>query len=214
MNLKGVIFDLDGVLADTENLKAEAHSKTTHYLGQNVNKNLYIKVMGKSFTEVAKTFMEKGNLSFPIGEYRNTFNKQYKKMLQKDVRIKNGAKIFLRTLSTNQIEMVLVTSSEKWMADLILNKTNIYKYFKSIISSEDIKEEKPSPEPYLEAIRKIELNVNECVAFEDSETGIISASAAGLIVYGLRHRYNANHDFSMAKDEYNSFNDINFRTLL
>ena len=64
MNLKGVIFDLDGVLADTENLKAEAHSKTTHYLGQNVNKNLYIKVMGKSFTEVAKTFMEKGNLKY------------------------------------------------------------------------------------------------------------------------------------------------------
>lgn len=214
MHFKGVIFDMDGVLVDTESLKANAHSDTTAFFGNRVDKLSYINLLGKSFDEVAKNFIKHAKVDCSIDNYRKIFNKKYEFKLQRDVRLNEGAEELLTSLFDNSIFLALVTSSQKWMVNLILSKLGILKFFENIVSSEDVSEEKPSPEPYNKALMKIRLNANECLAFEDSESGIISASAAGLTVYGIRHRYNVKQDFSLAKGEFRSFTEIDIYNLI
>ena len=214
MNLKGVIFDMDGVLVDSESLKAESHSDTTAFFGNRVDKFIYISLLGKSFDEVAKEFIKKANINCSIDNYRKIFNEKYEFKLQKDVKLNEGVEQLLISLFDKNIFSALVTSSQKWMVNLILSKLGIQKFFDNFVSSEDVTEEKPSPEPYKKAIMKIRLNADDCLAFEDSEAGIISAYASGLTVYGIRHRYNVRQNFSLAKGEFHSFTDINIYNLI
>lgn len=163
---KAVLVDLDGTLFDTEklddrvlyrileqhNLKKFKFNKGTldNYLRRITDKRTRIKV-------------------------KERFLKEYKNALKiSEIKVNY---VILKIIKKMGIKAALVTSNLKAITKLLLKKYNLEQYFDVIITCEDVKDHKPSPEPYLLAIKKLKIKGNEALVFEDSKEGINSAKA-------------------------------------
>lgn len=209
-----VIFDMDGILVDTEKLKAEAHSSCTKSFGVHVNQDLYSTLMGQSFSEVASAFIKETGLKVNAEDYKERFNSIYQKKIACISNLNNGVINILNQCRTLNLKLGVVTSSERWMLEKILSNVGILQLFDVAIASEDVTEEKPSPEPYLSIVNRLGVSPEQAIVFEDSEPGIQSASKAGITVFGLRHLYNRQHDFGLAKKEFTSFVEVDLTELV
>ena len=196
--VKAVIFDLDGVIADSEKLKGEAHARTCRLFGGQVSADIYRSVMGQSGDSVMKAFLEAGSIKAGRNDYRRTFGEQYRLLLEGGVNAMPGAVELLKILAEQNWKIGLVSSSERWMIDLILKDLSVKDCFDVVVSGNDVAEHKPSPGLYMRAIELMAVKPEEVVAIEDSESGIMAANRAGIKVIALRHLLNQNHDFSQA----------------
>ena len=98
------------------------------------------------------------------------------------------AERFLKELATFSQKIALVTSSPKIRAKRILERHNIYSHFNNSVTGEDVIAGKPDPEPYLLGASKLNVNPEECLVFEDSNNGILSALAAGMYVIAVDNK--------------------------
>ena len=202
-------FDLDGTLVDTENHKAEAHKETIEYFGGNIELDSYYNLIGNSFEYVFEEL--KSELTISITDYKKIFNKSYLEKLD-NITLMDGAIELIQKIYSKKIKMALVTSSEKWMMEFILNKLKIKKYFTITVSANDVIKNKPNPEPYLKVINF--LNSKTTYVFEDTKPGIISAKKAGAIVFGIKNSNNKISDLKVASRVYMNFNDFDFDEIL
>ena len=104
--------------------------------------------------------------------------------------------------------MGIVTSSRKDHFELIHRQTGFLKYFDFVVTSEDVKNTKPDPEPYLKALEISGMKKDECIVVEDSERGLRSAIAAGLKCYIIPTSLTLNSDFSRAEKILNNIKEI------
>ena len=202
----GVIFDLDGTIIESEEIKAECHySVITHYKGI-IDKQFYENCIGNSFKNVASSFLKEAHLNVPFEDYKSLYNKYYQERIKSITKPIDGFYNFLEFLDRQKIKIGLVTSSDKWMVTEILTNLNIINSFDIIIAKEDVKQEKPSPEPYIKA--KQGLNVDKSIVFEDTTAGFVSARGITEFVYGIKHKYNLKQDFNLAKGVYDNYRQI------
>jgi HAD superfamily hydrolase (TIGR01509 family) len=198
MSASGVLFDLDGVLVATEALKAQAHSETVALLGGRLDPDYYSQVMGKSHYLAAKEFSEAGGIAFEHERYAEAFKAAYGALLESGVELMPGALALVAALRERGYRLAVVSSSLRWMMDKVLAQTGLDEHFEACVSGDDVEEEKPSPEPYLKALDELSLESSQAVVIEDTESGIASASAAGVKAIAVRHEFNGRHDFSGA----------------
>jgi len=185
----GFAFDLDGTLVDTEKYKSLCHNETIKYYGGNAPSGVYFNFTGNSFDFVFGKLTLYLPVSISLEEYEKTFNDFYLKILQERKIIpEDGALKLLEKISSYGIKMALVTSSTKWMTDLVIKKAGISNFFDFFVSGDDVKNNKPAPDPYLLAIELLQSVIT--FAFEDTMPGIQSAKSAGAIVFGVRNKYN------------------------
>lgn len=209
-----VLFDMDGVLVDTEELKAETHSACIASFSAQVSKDLYSMLMGQSFNEVASAFIKETGLKIDAKEYKKRFNSIYRKKIDQISKPNDGCINTLKQCQALNLKLGVVTSSQRWMLEKILSNVGILKLFDATIASEDVIEEKPSPEPYLSILSKLAVSPEQAIVFEDSAPGIQAASKAGIAVFGIRHFYNQHHDFSLTKKEFTSLIEVDLTELV
>jgi HAD superfamily hydrolase (TIGR01509 family) len=198
MSVRGVLFDLDGVLVSTEELKARAHAETVAELGGRLDPGYYSQVMGKSHYLAAKAFSEAGGIRFEPERYAERFRAAYGRQLNEGVEAMPGALSLVAGLRARGYRLAVVSSSLRWMMDIVLARTELEGRFDAEISGDDVSAEKPAPDPYYEALEKLGLPPGRAVVIEDTESGIASARAAGVRVIAVRHEFNASHDFGGA----------------
>jgi HAD superfamily hydrolase (TIGR01509 family) len=203
----GVLFDLDGVLVATEELKARAHAETVRRYGGALDLGFYGEVMGKSHEEAARAFIEASGADLDTAAYARVFNAVYGDLLKTDLHPVPGAAELVAALRGEGYRLAVVSSSLRWMMDEVLNRTDLADAFEASVSADDVAHEKPSPEPYLKALSELGLEPGRAVVIEDSETGVASAVSAGLPVIAVRHRFNVRHDFSRARAELDGLGD-------
>jgi HAD superfamily hydrolase (TIGR01509 family) len=195
----GVLFDMDGVLAATEGLKAEAHAAAVRDQGgTGVTPELYRRVMGRSYAEVSVEFARGGGIEPDRERYDRVFRETYRRLLDERLRPMPGATELVEALADRGLRLAAVSSSERWMMDRILTGTGLERWFAATVSSDDVTEEKPAAEPYVEGLQRLGLSEDRAVAVEDTEAGVASARAAGLAVIAIRHEYNGGHDLGAA----------------
>ncbi len=195
---KAVLFDLDGVLVATEDLKAIAHSQTVARYGGHLVPAFYGHVMGQSHPAANKAFTEASGVDIDPQDYERTFRSIYGELIGEGVSQLLGASALLEELGQQGYQLAVVSSSLRWMMDEVLARAGLTGFFQVSISADDVQEEKPSPEPYLLALAELSLDPGDAVVVEDSEAGVASAVNAGIEVVALRHKYNGEHDFSGA----------------
>jgi HAD superfamily hydrolase (TIGR01509 family) len=196
--LRAVIFDLDGVLVNTEPLKGMAHAETVTALGGRGDPAWYRTLMGQSHERVIREFMQRAGIEATPEQYDAIYHARYAALMRDRVRLNPGATSLNLAITAAGLRRALVTSSARWMTEEIVRRTETQDWFEVVITADDVTREKPDPEPYRKALAGLALDPDDAVAIEDSESGACAAVAAGLRVIGIRHEMNDGHDLSMA----------------
>jgi HAD superfamily hydrolase (TIGR01509 family) len=196
--MRAVLFDLDGVLVDTEPLKGQAHVETVESFGGEAKVDWYKELMGESHDRVREGFLERSGLEVSGDEYDEEYRAAYARFLRSEGRLRDGARALMRGLRARHVSMALVTSSGRKTVERILDRFGLRATFDVVVSAGDVAREKPAPDPYRKALAGLSVPPSDAVVLEDSESGVRSAVAAGIRVLAIRHAFNGRHDLSGA----------------
>ncbi len=177
--LKAIFWDNDGVLVDTERLYFRATQHVLATVGVLLTQAQYIDlflVQGKGAWHLAA---EKGVSPSAIAQLRHARNALYSTFLCEEPLLMADVRAVLDTLHGAYV-MGMVTSSEPDHFALIHQTTGLLPYFQFVLTARDYTHSKPHPEPYLLAVERSWYCKEECLVIEDSERGLMAATAAGL----------------------------------
>lgn len=174
--IEAVIFDMDGVIYDTEAFYLKHWIEVFDEYGYEMTKAIYINAMGRGRKKVKEYFKSVFGDDLPIDEmYIKKDKLLFEAIRNKEVPLKPGALEFLSYLKNNNIRTALATSAKRERLDIQLEDSPIVQYFDAIVCGDDVINSKPDPEIFLKAARKIGANPEKCIVIEDSEAGIKAA---------------------------------------
>lgn len=181
--LKAVIFDLDGLLADTEPLSFRIYQELLAPYGLGFPLSHYAAhYSGRTAIANLQQCRQEFGLDTSVDELLCQTEEIERQLLAEGVDLKKGAYTLLHYLRSRGLSIALATSSVKDRAEGILNKAGIAGYFDVFVCAADIQHSKPHPEIFLRAAQKLGLSPVECLVLEDSEAGVEAAFRAGIPV--------------------------------
>lgn len=179
--IKGIIFDMDGLMFDTERLVIKAWDFAGKQMGYSITKDIVIKTLGLNTENTRRVFIEHLGNNFDFYVFRKIRVDYMTDYIDKNgIPIKTGLIELLDFLKSNHYKMTVATSTEKEKTEYYFKKANISYYFDDIVCGDMIERGKPEPDIYLKASKIIDVAPNECLALEDSPIGILSAYRAGM----------------------------------
>lgn len=177
--IKGLIFDMDGLILDTETISNKLLIDIFSKYDINLNEEIISKTIGLEKKKAIKVFEEYLGDKIPIKDIINLHKKVVNDYLEKNgVPVKLGLIELLNYLDEEKIKKVVATSSYRKVAENVLIRANVYNRFDDIICGDEIKESKPSPDIFLKALEKLNLPADEVIVLEDSRMGILAAHRA------------------------------------
>lgn len=196
--IKGIIWDIDGVILDSEGLHAEVESETARNFGININPDDVIKLYSgvhieEEFEDMARRF----SVDMPLDRALAIRREILERHIQEGVPTVPHAEEVLFSL-TAQYKLGFVTSSERYFIEPALRGVGLLKLFEAQVYGDEIEHPKPDPEPFLKAASLLGVTPNKTVAVEDSINGFKSAKAAGMLLIARRAEHNRHIDFSLA----------------
>ncbi len=205
--LEAVIFDMDGVIFDTEKYYLNIWTEVFSRRGYKLNPDIYISLMGTGRANVIKVFKESYGQSLPMDEmYKEKDDMLLNAIKNNMVPIKDGAEEILRFLKENNIKTALATSSRRERLRIQMEMHDIFKLFDTVVSGEDVQRGKPYPDIFIKAADKIKAQYKKCIVIEDSLSGIKGAHKAGMYPIHVE-------DLKKADEEILMYCKKNFRNL-
>lgn len=197
--IKAVIWDMDGVLVDSENIHPVVESETAKQFGMDFPpekvRELYLGVqLENEFNDMVS---RSGKSGITYEQMRKVRDEILKKHLKQGIESVPFAKEVVNELSPIY-KMALVSSGERFWGEDALDKLELLKYFSVVIFGEDVENHKPNPEPFLKAAEFLGLQPSEIIVVEDSESGFKAAKTAGMKLIARRSQHNKEKDFSPA----------------
>lgn len=180
LSFNAVIFDMDGLMFDTERIFIKAWDYAGEKVGIGRAGYMVEKTLGMSIEMSRDIWREEFGTSYSTKELRR-YTKEFlqKYYSENSVPVKDGLFELLEYLVHNGIKMAVASSSPKWEVEKHLKANNIYHLFDVILCGDMVTRSKPDPEIYRETCRHLGEEVNNCIALEDSKSGILSATSAG-----------------------------------
>lgn len=178
-NLKLVIFDMDGLIFDTERLSYESWKEAAKEFNIDFDLNLLYKLLGTNHESVRNTLHNEFENKINVDNYIMERNNIYlSKIMNGEVEKKKGIEELLKYLTDKNIKKAVATSSNREIAYKLLKDSGIYDYYDYILCGDEVKKSKPNPEVFLRVAEKLDIPANQCMVLEDSEAGTIAASRA------------------------------------
>jgi HAD superfamily hydrolase (TIGR01509 family) len=176
---QAVLFDMDGVIFDTETLYRDATIAAARHAGFQLPQSVYLETIGLPAPAVRELLLAQFGKDAPLEDFWRHASELFEEMAQTDLRTKPGLPEILSLLETEQIPSAIVTSSNRALVEAHLSAVGLQGRFKTIVAYGDYNAGKPHPAPYLLAAERLGLPISDCVALEDSRNGVLSASSAG-----------------------------------
>jgi HAD superfamily hydrolase (TIGR01509 family) len=205
------IFDLDGLLADTEPLHCRAYQMALFEHGVRLTAADY----GDHWVRCGKGIHEwLGQHGFDLDPVALRASKaiHYQDLLRSSLRAMDGADAVLNRLA-GKMRIGLASSSYRDAVNGVIHGLGIANYFDTIVSGLDVARVKPAPDIFLEAARRLGVDPADCAVLEDAEKGVLAAHAAGMRCVAVPNEYTRDHDFSKATYVCSSLNDVTFKLL-
>ena len=179
-----VLFDMDGTLIDSEPYWMESEQAlAAEHNGSWTDKD-GLDVVGMSLDKSSRLLKERANIPLEPEEIVDVLTEEVQKKLRKVVPWRPGAKELLQDLKSHGVKTALVTMSMHRMAQQVVDAID-FPAFDVIVAGDDVRHGKPHPEPYLKAAELLGFEPKNCIAFEDSISGLTSAEQAGTIAIGI-----------------------------
>ena len=209
--ITSVIFDLDGLLADTERLHCLAYQEALRFHGAAVTDREYGEHWVRSGRGIAEWITDRGLTLDPIA-LRADKSRAYLDLLRSQLRPMEGALALLEKLHGRK-NLALASSSYRDAVDGVLTGLGITRYFQVIVTGLDVSRVKPAPDIFLAAAEQLRVSPAECVVLEDAEKGVIAANLAGMRCIAIPNQHTYHHDFSRATRVCSSLNEITVELL-
>lgn len=177
--IKAVIFDMDGVIVDSEGLHQAALQKMLEVHGKKVAANYFQCFIGIHDKVILQQIKDELNIAESVEELLRQKEKYFFEQVKEKLKLFKGFRTFLTVVKEKNLRLAITSSSTRVYLNFVLEKFDLKHNFPIIISGEDIKHPKPDPEPYTKTIEQLKLKPEECMVIEDSIAGLRSAKAAG-----------------------------------
>lgn len=172
---KAVIFDMDGLMIDSERVTYNEYVKKLHLLGHDdFTEDVYINCLGKNKAGICQVFFDHYGDDFPMVEVWDDVHVWIDDELRRHVPKKKGLDELLEYLKKNDYKTIVATSSGRARVDEILGNAGITEYFDDSICGDEVTHGKPDPEIFLTACEKLGVTPDEAIVLEDSESGILA----------------------------------------
>jgi HAD superfamily hydrolase (TIGR01509 family) len=187
--IEAVVFDMDGVLVDTEHLWDEVREALTDEWGGRYTPEAQEAMMGMSSPEWSRYLHEVVGLREPPEVINAEVVRRMLERYEMDLPVVPGAVEAVRRLAREGYRLAVASSSNRELIDGVLRRLELSELFEVTVSSEEVARGKPAPDVYLETAHRLGLPPGRCAAIEDSASGIRAAHAAGMrvIAYPNRH---------------------------
>jgi HAD superfamily hydrolase (TIGR01509 family) len=176
-----VIFDMDGLLFDTEALYQEAIMTAAGDVGREMTPAIFHSMIGRPWLQTRQFLLEHYGSSFPVDEFRAAWHRHFDVIVATRLALKPGAVELLDTLDALDLPRAIATSSSHRTAQHHLTAHELVDRFHQVVAHGDYAAGKPAPDPYLKAAERLGVDPSLCLALEDSHNGVRSASAAGMM---------------------------------
>lgn len=197
MTSAGVIFDLDGVIVDSEPLQHQAYNLVLERFGVRVTEDEYGRewiAAGRGPEYAVRTYA----LPVTAEELRRLKDPIYHTLLRETGALMPGAREALVRLSS-VFSVALATNSSATDADFILDRFDLRRFFRAVVTREQYEDAKPAPDAFRTAALRLQLPPQRCVVIEDAYKGVVAAADAGCACIAFPHDYTVGNDFSRAR---------------
>lgn len=210
--IKTVIFDMDGVIVDTEPVHRYAYYKQFSELDIEVSEEMYTSFTGFSTRNTFQTL--KGH--FPaitlevedlIQRKRTIFNDAFD--TKEDLYLLEGVEDLIKDLYASGIQLILASSASKVTIERVFSRFNLHQYFTDLVSGEDFPQSKPNPAIFLHAASLSKAPKENCIVIEDSTNGVLAAKGAGIFCVGYNSPHSKMQDLSASDLIINDFKELN-----
>jgi HAD superfamily hydrolase (TIGR01509 family) len=192
--IEGVIFDLDGVLIDSESTWSAARGALTKELGGRWSDRAQTDMMGMSSTEWSCYMHDELAVPLPAGRISEQVVERLTQLFRRHLPLVPSARSVVTELA-KRWPLAIASSSNRPLIDLSLELSGLSDSFRASVSSEEVARGKPAPDVYLAAAGRLGMDARACMAIEDSSGGLRAASAAGMRVVAIPNR-----DFPPGRD--------------
>ena len=186
-SIQAVVFDLDGVIVDSEHVWDAAREALSRERGGDWHEGAQQDMMGMSSVEWSRYMHERLGLKDPPEEISAEVVRRLQATYREELPLIDGATEAVARLA-GRWPLGLASSSNREIIDLVLELSGLNQFFEATVSSEEVQRGKPSPDVYLEAARRLGADPAGSAAVEDSRSGILSASAAGMRVVAIPNK--------------------------
>lgn len=179
-HFSAVVWDMDGLLLDTERLSFIAWEHGANVLGYQLGHELFVRLIGMNSKRIKESLLEWLGPGVDVETLTQHAGEHYDTLIANGPPLKPGAVACLETLTRLGIPQALATSSSRRYAEKKLGHHGLLDHFQTLVTGDQVSQGKPHPEPYLTAAARLDLPPAACIAFEDSVNGIRSAHEAGM----------------------------------
>ena len=210
--IQTVIFDMDGVIVDTEPVHRYAYFQHFSELNIEVTEELFTSFTGNStrnvFQRVKTIFNLEDDVEELIFRKRSLFNDSFDH--KEDLELLEGVEKLIKDLHQNGIQLILASSASKVTIERVFRRFELHPYFTHIVSGEDFPKSKPHPAIFEFAASLSIAPKENCIVIEDSTNGVLAAKAAGIFCVGYNSIHSKLQDLSKADTVINHFDELNY----
>lgn len=210
--LKAVLFDMDGVIVDTEPLHKKAYFLMFDQFNIEVSNKLYESFTGQSTINVCRQLCDIFGLENNPEDLLQYKRKVFTDLFYNDPSLKliDGVLDIIQDYHNNGLTLVLASSASMGTINNVFKRFELDQYFKAKISGADLKASKPHPEIFEKAAQLAGYPQQNCLVIEDSTNGIKAAKAAGSYCVGFDSLHSKNQDYTLADYVVSTFKDISY----
>jgi HAD superfamily hydrolase (TIGR01509 family) len=211
--LEAAVFDLDGLMIDSEPLQWRATNLALRPLGIQIDEQQWMRMVGRRTIDNLERLRETYGLEADLQEVERVKDEAYRRLIKQDVRPMPGLHAAMDVCRRAGLDLALASCSVRADVEIVLNSLGLNGSFRVVVTGADVSIGKPDPQIFLETARRLRVDPCECVALEDTAYGVAAAKTAGMLCIAVPNRFTVDQDFDLADVVLHSLTELDLDTL-